>query len=175
MSVTNTTLLPIPPKIQVGVSSLPSCLAFEDTSNFDDTSSGYGYKTFVDALAPGASYQVDFSAKALTECIDNLHEGVSSSYYSLGTGNDLPFIVTKNQCETGIRQLTGPAYTGIGATYFSSETGIETAPASPFKITVGTTHKLILEAPWIRVRDGDELLVVSGAQLRIYGQTVSCP
>lgn len=175
LSVTNTTLLPIPPEITVGVSGLPTCLSFEDTSSFNTVSGDEAFRQFTAPLAPDATYQVDFSAKALSECNDKFHENVFFIYYDLGVGQDLPVNVTNNQCTTAIRQLAGPSYTGEGATYFSSETGIETAPATPFKITIGTPHKLILEAPWIRVRDGDELLVVSGAQLHVYGKSVSCP
>jgi len=175
LSVTNTTLLPIPPEIRVGVYDLPTCLTFEDTSDFDDVGSVDAKKIFVDELATEASYKVDFSAKALSECSDLMHESVSFSYYDLGVGKDTAFTVATNQCEDLTLQIAGPVYFGDGATYYSSETGIETAPDPMPEITIESPHKLILEAPFVRVEDGDGFVVESGAQLRVYGKEVTCP
>lgn len=175
-SVTNTTLLPIPAEIHVGVYNLPACLAFEDTSDFDSVGSTEAYKVFVVELATGVSYQVDFSAKALSGCSDVLLEYVLFSYHDFsGGGRGAAFSVATNQCEAITLQIAGPTYSGDGATYYSSETGIETAPDPLSKITIEFPHKLILEAPSIVVKDGDEFVVESGAQLRAYGKAVTCP
>ncbi|WP_457665069.1 hypothetical protein [Thiolapillus sp.] len=175
LTLTNTSLLPIPPDIRIWVLSIPACLSFADKSNFDWTSSDSGNKIFNTALEPNHSYSVDFSLHVLNVCNDPMYQEGAFHYYAIGSSHRVNYLVADNQCEASILQILGPLYTGTGATYFSSETGIETAPASPFRVTVGADHKLILEAPWIRVRDGDELLVEHGAQLRVYGKTVSCP
>lgn len=175
LSLANTSLLPIPPEIRVGVSNLPTCLTFEDTSNFDFISGDEASKFFTNPLAPAATYQVDFSTKALSECNGKIHESVSLQYYAEGVEWSLPFTVAANHCTTATRQLVGPDYFGEDATYFSSETGIETAPVPPSKITVISPHKLILEAPSFKVRSGDKFIVEKGAQLRVYGKAVTCP
>lgn len=175
LSVTNTSLLPIPADILVGVYRLPSCLAFEDTSNFDEVKPDSAYKSFIDELAPSASHRVDFSTRALSECSDELHQSTSFVYYSLGVGGDTSFTVATNQCEAVTLQIEGPTYSGDGTTYYSSETGIETAPSSMSPITIESPHKLVLEAPSFKVKDGDEFVVEPGALLRVYGKTVTCP
>ncbi len=83
--------------------------------------------------------------------------------------------VAEKQCETSALLLAGPTYSGIGATYYSSQSAIETDPSPGTTIAVENPHKLILEAPVFRVKDGDEFIIRSGARLRIYGKSVTCP
>jgi hypothetical protein len=176
LAFTNTSLLPIPPQLSIGVYSIPACLSFADSSNFDYVSSTSADKYFDNQLDAGNTYTVDFSLNVLSVCNDQMLQSSGLSYYDFGTARPIPYLVTANQCESAVLQIVGPDYSGSGATYYSSETAIETAPDAPLsKITIEFPHKLILEAPSIAIKDGDTFVVNRGAQLRIYGKTVTCP
>ncbi len=176
LALTNTSLLPIPPQLRIGVYSIPACLSFADSSNFDDVASNAANKYFDTQLEPGSTYTVDFSLNVLSVCNETMYQDGGLDYYSTGTAKPIPYLVAANQCESAVLQIAGPVYSGAGATYYSSETAIETAPDAPLsKITVERPHALILEAPSIAIKDGDTFVVNRGAQLRVYGKAVTCP
>ncbi len=176
LALTNTSLLPIPPQLRIGVYSIPACLSFADSSNFDYVASDSANKYFDTQLEPGSTYTVDFSLNVLSVCNETMYQDGGLNYYNTSRSQRIPYMVAANQCESSVLQIADPTYSGTGTTYYSSETAIETAPDAPqSRITIERPHTLILEAPSIAIRDGDEFVVNWGAVLRVYGKAVSCP
>ncbi|HEC07597.1 MAG TPA: hypothetical protein ENJ12_12135 [Thiolapillus brandeum] len=137
-------------------------------------SPSYSAKFFDTAFEPGHTDSVEFSLNVLSVCNDAMYQDGSLNYYGISTSSPIHYEVAEKQCETSTLLLAGPTYSGTGTTYFSSQAAIETDPSPGTTIAVENPHKLILEAPVFRVKDGDDFIIRSGARLRIYGKSVTC-